>query len=144
MRLALVTLLLAAAAPTALAAHPLDGMHGPRGFAQDPQKPTSKPLPKEQLLVPPANAARFTIVSDAGTHGTQWRWTLPDGRIAYRFSQELRGWITETDQVVSLDATGNPSSLEIRGVTLAGDAAERFSFANGTASWQSASDSGSS
>lgn len=144
MRLALATLLLAATAPSALAAHPLHGMQGPIGFAQDPAKPVSKPIPKERLLVPPTNAARFTIVSDAGTHGTQWRWTLPDGRTAYRFSQELRGWISETDQVVGLDAAGNPASVEIRGVTLAGDAAERFSSANGTASWQSASDSGSS
>ncbi|WP_300973951.1 amidohydrolase family protein [Sphingomonas sp. LHG3406-1] len=135
--------LMIAAAPAALLAHPSDGMHGPVAFAQDPQKAPSKPVPKEQLLVPPAEAARFTVVSDAGTHGQQWRWTLPDGRIAYRYSQELRGWITETDQTVRLDPAGNPLDVEIRGVTLAGDAAERFSTANGTASWQSASDSGS-
>jgi imidazolonepropionase-like amidohydrolase len=143
MRSTIIVVLLAASATPALAAHPLDGMHGPIGFAQDPQKTVSRPVPKEQLLVPPADAARFTIVSDAGTHGSQWRWTLPDGRIAYRFSQELRGWISETDQVVTLDTAGNPSAMEIRGVTLAGDAAERFSIANGTATWKSASDSGS-
>lgn len=142
MRLALTALLLSVA-PAALHAHPLDGMKGPIAFAQDPQAPQSRPVPKEQLLVPPADATRFMLVSDAGTHGSQWRWTLPDGRTAYRFSQELRGWITETDQVVGFDPAGFPSFIEIRGVTLSGDAAERYSVANGVASWKTASDSGS-
>ena len=60
------------------------------------------PVPKEQLLKPPADAVHYVVVSEAGKHGDQWRWTLPDGRIAYRYSQSLRGWITETDQVTTL------------------------------------------
>ena len=66
------------------------------------------PVPKEQLLVPPKDAAHYVVVSEAGKHGDMWRWTLPDGRIAYRHSQALRGWITETDQVVTLGPNGLP------------------------------------
>ena len=75
MRHTVLAALLAAAAPAALSA---------------------APVPKEQLLVPPANAVHYVVVSEAGKHGDMWRWTLPDGRIAYRHSQSLRGWITET------------------------------------------------
>ena len=39
------------------------------------------PTPKDQLMVPPANAEHFVIVSEAGKHGDEWRWTLPDGSI---------------------------------------------------------------
>ncbi len=59
------------------------------------------PVPKEQLLKPPADAVHYVVVSEAGKHGDQWRWQLPDGRTAYRWSQELRGWITEMDQVTT-------------------------------------------
>jgi hypothetical protein len=68
----------------------------------------SKPVPKEQLLVPPANAGHYVVVSDAGKHGDMWRWTLPDGRIAYRHSQSLRGWISEVDQTVTVGPDGLP------------------------------------
>ncbi len=100
------------------------------------------PVPKAQLMKPPANAAHYLVVSDAGKHGDMWRWTLPDGRTAYRHSQSLRGWITETDQVVMLGADGLPAKLEVRGITPNGDAAETFFVAGDTASWKSLSDSG--
>jgi imidazolonepropionase-like amidohydrolase len=106
------------------------------------QKPATTPVPKEQLLVPPANAEHFVVVSDAGKHGDMWRWSLPDGRLAYRHSQSLRGWITETDQVVTL-AGGLPVKVEVRGISPSGDAAETFTTAGGKASWQSVADSGS-
>ncbi|HSX56565.1 MAG TPA: hypothetical protein VLG14_14765, partial [Sphingomonas sp.] len=79
MRLALIAALLASAAPA---------------FAHDEPAPAqaSKPVPKEQLLKPPADAVHYVVVSEAGKHGDQWRWQLPDGRTAYRWSQELRGW----------------------------------------------------
>jgi imidazolonepropionase-like amidohydrolase len=100
--------------------------------------------PKEDLLVPPADAARYVVVSDSAQHGQQWRWTLPDGRIAYRHSQSLRGWITETDATVQLGADGLPSEIHIRGVSPSGDAAESFTLdPDGTARWTSLSDSGS-
>ncbi|MEO7240158.1 MAG: amidohydrolase family protein [Sphingomicrobium sp.] len=100
------------------------------------------PMPKDQLLVPPANAEHFVVVSDAGKHGDQWRWTLPDGRTAYRYSQSLRGWITETDEIDTLGANGSPSDIVIRGVTPNGDAAETFAIADGKARWKSSSDTG--
>ena len=101
------------------------------------------PLPKEQLLKPPADAAHFLVVSDAGKHGDMWRWTLPDGRTAYRHSQSLRGWITETDQVVTIGPDGLPAKVEVRGITPNGDAAETFATSGGKASWTSLSDNGS-
>ncbi|HEY0627723.1 MAG TPA: amidohydrolase family protein [Sphingomicrobium sp.] len=93
------------------------------------------PVPKEQLLKPPADAEHYVVASEAGKHGDQWRWRLPDGRIAYRWSQELRGWITEMDQVSAYGPDGTVQGLEIRGVTTAGDAAETFKVDGGQASW---------
>ena len=98
-------------------------------FAAAPAALAAAPLPKDQLLVPPANAEHFVVVSDAGKHGDQWRWTLPDGRTAYRYSQSLRGWITETDEIDTFGAKGAPSDIVIRGVTPNGDAAETFAIA---------------
>jgi imidazolonepropionase-like amidohydrolase len=133
MRRILLAALLAAAAPVAVHAH------------QAPATPAaSKPVPKEQLLKPPADAAHYVVVSDAGKHGDMWRWTLPDGRLAYRHSQSLRGWISETDQVVKLGSSGMPETIEIRGITPNGDAAETFTLTNGKASWTSTADSGTS
>lgn len=103
----------------------------------------SKPVPKEQLLQPPADAVHYVVVSEAGKHGDQWRWPLADGRTAYRWSQELRGWISEVDQVMALGADGHPSEVTIRGVTITGDAAESLSVKDGKASWTSVSDKGS-
>ena len=101
------------------------------------------PVPKDQLLKPPADAVHYVVVSEAGKHGDQWRWQLPDGRTAYRWSQELRGWITEMDQVTKLAGDGTVAALEVRGVTISGDAAEQFEVENGQASWTSTSDKGS-
>ena len=108
-----------------------------------PAMAIAAPLPKDQLLKPPADAAHYLVVFDAGKHGDVWRWQLPDGRTAYRHSQSLRGWITETDQVTTLGADGLPVKVEVRGITPNGDAAETFAIANGKASWTSLSDNGS-
>ena len=132
MRLVILASLLAATAPAALQAHETVSA-----------AEASKPVPKEQLLKPPANADHYVVVSDAGQHGDQWRWRLPDGRWAYRFSQELRGWISEVDQVVTLGTDGIPTAMTIRGVTISGDAAETFAIKDGKAVWTSTSDSGS-
>ena len=80
MRPILLAALLAAAAPVAVHAH-----EAPVPAA------VSKPVPKEALLKPAVDAAHYVVVSDAGKHGDMWRWTLPDGRTAYRHSQALRG-----------------------------------------------------
>lgn len=101
------------------------------------------PVPKEQLMKPPADAIHYVVVSESGKHGDQWRWQLADGRTAYRWSQELRGWITEMDQTLRLAPDGTIADTSIRGVTLSGDAAEEFKIVNGQAQWATASDKGS-
>ncbi|HZU51076.1 MAG TPA: amidohydrolase family protein [Sphingomicrobium sp.] len=100
------------------------------------------PTPKEQLLVPPANATHFVVVSTAGKHGDEYMWTLPDGRLAFRESILLRGLTFETDETMRLGADGMPTDVVIRGVTPSGDAAETFAMVNGTASWKSPVDEG--
>ena len=101
------------------------------------------PVPKEDLLKPPADAAHYVVVSESGKHGDQWRWQLPNGKTAYRWSQELRGWITEMDEVTTSAADGSITAITVRGVTMTGDAAEEYTVEGGTARWKSASDSGS-
>ena len=46
----------------------------------------SKPVPKEQLMRPPADAVHYVVVSEAGKHGDQWSWPLGEGKTAYRWS----------------------------------------------------------
>ena len=111
-------------------------------LAVSPVALAAAPVPKDQLLKPPANAAHYVVVSMAGKHGDQWAWTLPDGSIATRYSQSLRGWITETDEVMTLGSDGLPNKILVRGVTPNGDAAETFTMADGKAKWTSTADSG--
>jgi len=111
-------------------------------LAVSPVALAAAPVPKDQLLKPPASAAHYVVVSMAGKHGDQWAWTLPDGSIATRYSQSLRGWITETDEVMTLGADGLPNKILVRGVTPNGDAAETFTMADGKAKWTSTADSG--
>jgi imidazolonepropionase-like amidohydrolase len=103
---------------------------------------TAAPTPKEQLLVPPANAEHYVVVSEAGKHGDEWRWTLPDGSLAYRESILLRGLVFEQDEVIKLDAGGRPVSFTIRGVTPSGDSAETFIIDQGTGRWKTPVDEG--
>jgi hypothetical protein len=132
----LLVALLVAGLPVALEAHP------EHSFA--PPGPGGAATLTEELLVAPPDAARHVVVSDSAQHGQQWRWTLDDGRIAYRHSQSLRGWITETDAVVDLGADGLPSEIRIRGISPSGDATESYTLGpDGIARWTSLSDSGS-
>ena len=99
---------------------------------------------KASLLTPPANARHYTISSPAGKHGDNWSWRLPDGRVAYRMSLNLRGWITEVDEMVTLGADRRPTVLVIRGYTDDGEATEDFSIdGGGAARWKTVVDSGS-
>jgi len=100
------------------------------------------PTPKDQLLVPPADAAHFVIVSTAGKHGDEYMWKTADGRTAFRQSILLRGLIFETDETMRLGADGMPADVVIRGVTPSGDAAENFAISNSNASWTSPVDKG--
>ena len=131
MRLILTAALLASAAVPAAYAHETAAPVAP-----------SKPVPKEDLLKPPADAARYVVVSEAGQHGSQWQWQLPDGSTAYRWSQELRGWITEMDQVTTFAPGETIAATTVRGVTMSGDAAEDFRVSNGRATWKTATDAG--
>ena len=102
------------------------------------------PTPKEQLMTPPAGARHYTISSTAGKHGDIWSWKQPDGKIAYRMSMSLRGWVTEDDQVTTLGVDGRPTAIAVRGYTDSGDATENFNVdANGVAHWKTVVDSGS-
>lgn len=99
--------------------------------------------PKEALMVPPPGARHYTITSAAGKHGDIWAWTLANGQAAYRMSMSLRGWITETDEVVTSGADGTTTALTVRGYTDSGDASEEFSVdAQGMGRWKTAVDSG--
>src|SRR3982751_125771 len=100
------------------------------------------PTPKDQLLVPPADAAHFVVVSSAGKHGDEYMWTMPDGRLALRESILLRGLIFETDETIRFGADRMPSDVVIRGVTPSGDAAENFALSNGRGTWVSPVDKG--
>ncbi len=100
------------------------------------------PTPKEQLLVPPPAADHFVVISEAGKHGDEYRWTLPDGSVAYRESILLRGLVFEQDEVVRFDAAGRPISVTIRGVTPSGDAAETFAIDQAMAHWKTPVDEG--
>jgi imidazolonepropionase-like amidohydrolase len=103
----------------------------------------AEPTPKEQLLVPPKDAAHFVVVSTAGKHGDEYTWTMPDGRTAFRESILLRGLVFETDETMRVGADGMPTDIVIRGVTPSGDAAENFAISNGNATWVSPVDKGS-
>ena len=100
------------------------------------------PVPKEQLLVPPKDAAHFVVVSTAGKHGDEYMWTLPDGRLAFRQSILLRGLVFETDQTIKLGSDRMPAEVVVRGVTPSGDAAEEFRIDGGQARWTSPVDKG--
>jgi len=111
-------------------------------LAGAPAALSAAPVPKDQLMVPPANATHYVVVSTAGKHGDDYRWTLPDGSIAYRESILLRGLEFETDTVIRIGKDGMPDKVEVRGVTPSGDAAETFSVADGLARWKSPVDEG--
>ena len=105
---------------------------------------TAAPITKDQLLVAPADARHFVIASTSAKHGDVWSWTLPDGRIAYRMSMSLRGWISEMDEVLTLGPDGRPVVEAVRGFTDAGDATEDFNVdVSGNANWKTAVDAGS-
>ena len=102
------------------------------------------PMPKEQLSTPPAGARHYTISSTAGKHGDIWSWTRPDGRLTYRMSMSLRGWVTEEDELVTVGSDRRPTAIAIRGYTDQGDATEDFTVDGaGVAHWKTVVDSGS-
>ena len=105
---------------------------------------SAAPATKAELMTPPAEARHYTLSSTAAKHGDIWSWKMPDGRIAYRMSMSLRGWVTETDELFTPGKEGRPTAIAIRGFTDSGDATESFAVdGTGTARWKTAVDSGS-
>lgn len=136
MRRFLFASLLAATAPLM----PLAAHDAPPQAAPAPAAPATK----EQLMTPPAGARHFTISSVAGKHGDVWAWPLADDRRAYRMSMSLRGWVTETDEIVTFGPDKRPIGMAIRGFTDSGDATESFRVDTaGIAHWKTAVDEGS-
>jgi imidazolonepropionase-like amidohydrolase len=121
--------------PAASTAHEMAPMAPMAAVAKD-----SKPVAKDKLLVAPKTADHYVVVSDAGKHGDIWRWTTANGEIAARYSQSLRGWITETDALYRIDGEGRLTALTVRGVTPGGNAAETFVYEAGKANWSNLTD----
>ena len=111
-------------------------------LAVSPAALSAAPVPKEELMKPPADAEHFVVVSEAGKHGDEWRWKLPDGSVAFRESILLRGLVFEQDEVVQFDKDGTPVKVTIRGVTPSGDSAETFAIDKAMAHWASPVDRG--
>jgi hypothetical protein len=107
-----------------------------------PAAAQTAPVPKEQLLVPPADAQKLVIVSAAGQHGTSALWRDKDGAFVSRESLLLRGMVWEQDETIHLNGAGRIDRVEVRGVTPSGNAAESFALADGKAVWKSQLDSG--
>jgi len=99
-------------------------------------------VPVEKLARPRANATHYVIQSTGTKHGDAWLWTENGKRMA-RESWILRGQVFEFDSSGKAGADGMPASLEIRGFSPSGDAAETFTIAGGKASWKSPVDAGS-
>ncbi len=113
-------------------------------FAVTATLAAAAPMSKEPLATPPAGARHYTISSTAGKHGDVWSWSTSDGRVAYRMSMSLRGWVTEDDEVVTVGSDGRPTAIAIRGYTDQGDATEDFTVdGGGVAHWKTVVDSGS-
>ena len=100
-------------------------------------------VPADKLAKPPAAARHFTIQSTAGKHGDSWMWTAPDGTLMGRESLILRGQVFELDSSGKPGADGMAATVEVRGSTPTGDAAETFGIRAGKASWKSPVDAGS-
>ena len=99
-------------------------------------------VPTDKLAKPSATAQEFTILSTSGTHGKGFIWTADDGSKMSRDSVLLRGQVWELDQRAMFGTDGMPSTLEVRGVTPQGDAAESFRVDGGKATWKSPVDAG--
>lgn len=103
------------------------------------------PAPEPPALVlatPPDSAPAWVIVSAAGEHGREWRWTDADGVHWSRSTSSLRGFSSDTDQALTLDPQGRPLRLVVRGETPQGVADEVFERVNGRAVWASTVDRG--
>lgn len=107
-------------------------------------QPAAAQVGADQLARPPAGALHYVIQSTGGQHGESWRWQDADGTRHGRESLDLRGQVWEMDVRGVPGADGLPASLEVRGVTPQGDAAETFGRSGEAAHWHSPVDAGES
>jgi len=98
--------------------------------------------PAADLARPPAGAQHFIIESTAGKHGDSWSWVTPDGVRMARETWNLRGQQWDQDYRGKAGPDGMPASLNIRGVSPQGDAAETFATSGREATWKSPVDAG--
>src|SRR5438477_4189014 len=98
--------------------------------------------PVGDLAKPPVDAEHLIISSTGGKHGDSWIWQTPGGARMGRESMNLRGQVFETDSATKFGAEDLPTSVTVRGFTPNGDAGEKFTIADGKASWKSPIDSG--
>src|SRR5690349_13022529 len=83
-------------------------------------------VPADQLMVAPADARKFVIVSAAGEHGRAALWRGGDGSSNIRESILLRGFVFEQDQSTHFGSGGIPDRVVVRGVDPSGDSGETF------------------
>jgi imidazolonepropionase-like amidohydrolase len=102
----------------------------------------SAQVPADQLAKPPAGAQEFIVLSTSGTNGKSYNWVAEDGSLMSRSSVQLRGMVWDVDQRIRFGPDHMLSSLEIRGVTPTGDAAETFTVTSKHAKWQTVVDHG--
>jgi imidazolonepropionase-like amidohydrolase len=138
----LLGLLLVGAAPAQAPGPPAPAPPTPGVQAAGSKAPL--PAALADLLEPPSDAERFTILSVAGKHGVSSRWRSQDGELLARESFVLRGQVFEIDSRARRASDGMLQSAVVRGFTPNGDAAESFSIAQGRAQWKSPVDAGSS
>lgn len=100
-------------------------------------------VPADRLMLAPANAEKFVVLSVAGRHGSSSLWKSADGSIFSRESILLRGMVWEQDETIHFGPNGQPDRITIRGVTPSGDAAETFTLSDNEARWKSPVDQGS-
>jgi cytosine/adenosine deaminase-related metal-dependent hydrolase len=100
--------------------------------------------PVDQLAKPPKDATVWTLTSSNGAsrHGQVSMWTTPDGTRWSRFSFNLRGFVSETDEQNRFAPDGSLTSIVVRGKTPQGDAAESYEVKDGTYTFTSPVDHG--
>jgi imidazolonepropionase-like amidohydrolase len=105
--------------------------------------PAFAQTPVDQLAKPPSDAKVWTITDPGGTrHGQVSLWTDANGTHWSRYSLNLRGFVSETDEQNRFAADGTLQSLVVRGSTPGGDAAESYVVKDGTYTYTSPVDHG--
>ena len=106
--------------------------------------PASAQIPDDQLAKPPADAKVWTLTSSNGVsrHGQVSMWTTTDGTHWSRFSFNLRGFVSESDEQNRFAPDGTLQSMTIRGHNPSGDVAESYEAKDGTYTYKSPVDHG--